>query len=260
SWSKSVGSINYKWLIPASIALGIGITLYFINPLLDLGPQSSTRVETPEQNQGPIFAPGPDESMAVLSAKDTNTVSSDTITSAESVEPAEDSKELLAEAPQPSDAKKEPETAVISQPSEPDPTPIATIDRKSESPVDGAPIIATPTETPKPSEGPKAVRMRSQELRDLRKVINSANALESELSDLTFRAADLSKSDQSYLQQVNSELRLLGQQIEKRVVFDDDLSIKGWKKTGNNAGWLKQMNASVRQHQANIKRIQASLD
>ncbi|MEL6592355.1 MAG: hypothetical protein AAFQ68_19820, partial [Bacteroidota bacterium] len=66
--------------------------------------------------------------------------------------------------------------------------------------------------------------------------------------------------DQSYLQQVNSELRLLGQQIEKRVVFDDDLSIKGWKKTGNNAGWLKQMNASVRQHQANIKRIQASLD
>ncbi|MEL6592356.1 MAG: protein kinase, partial [Bacteroidota bacterium] len=183
SWSKSVGSINYKWLIPASIALGIGITLYFINPLLDLGPQSSTRVETPEQNQGPIFAPGPDESMAVLSAKDTNTVSSDTIASAESVEPAEDSKELLAEAPQPSDAKKEPETAVISQPSEPDPTPIATIDRKSESPVDEAPIIATPTETPKPSEGPKAVRMRSQELRDLRKVINSANALESELSD-----------------------------------------------------------------------------
>ncbi|MEL7533179.1 MAG: protein kinase [Bacteroidota bacterium] len=246
--SKKSFNISTKWLIPVSIAFGIGITLYFINPLLNIGSTPAPK-EAETSSQGPIFAPTP---------------SSEPIAQAEIVldsTPADAAKEAL------SDSVLQ-ESTPESEAEKTSPPPLVSVPKERET-IAQAPLNTTKTPSTKPESTepkpaattphPASVRIKSRELRDLKGLISSTNQLESQVSDLAFKSDSLSNNDQSYLQQVNSELNLLSKQIEGRVVFDPSGSILGWKKEGNNAIWLKQMNASVRQHKGNLKRIQESI-
>ncbi|MFK7920569.1 MAG: protein kinase [Bacteroidia bacterium] len=253
TWGKKGFSISTKWLVAASIAIGIGITLYFINPLLELRSNESSPSEI--SNQGPIFAPTPSPEPI---ARPTIVDSGPTPESLAAKE-KEIAEAILAE------SNKTVEVEVVKQPPV---IPATTPAARSENPEPKASSAALPSEikpsnakpaTPPKTAKPKVVRILSRDLRNLKMLISDANKLESQLSDLAFKVDSLNSNDQAYIKQLNSELNLLGRQIESRAVFDDAQNILGWRKEANNASWLKQMNASVRQHKGNLKRIQESI-
>lgn len=253
TWGKKGFSISTKWVVAASIAIGIGITLYFINPLLNLGSSASPSAEI--SSQGPIFAPTPSP----------EPIAKPSIVNAEPKDESLDSKgkevlePSLTESNQPVavEAPKEepilPASPPVIRPESPKPTTA-----NQSSPQETKTSSPEPVTTP-PINKPATFRINSRDLRDLKRLITDANSLESELSDLTFKVDSLNQNDQAYIKQLNSELNLLANQIENRVIFDDDQVIKAWEKDANNASWLKQMNASVRQHKGNLKRIQESI-
>ncbi|MEM6344299.1 MAG: protein kinase [Bacteroidota bacterium] len=249
SANKKSFNISAKWLIPASIAFGIGITLYFINPLLNINNKPAVAEQNEVSSQGPIFAPTPSaepiEQKEIVAVPDSNSASQVGLT-AQAAIPEEVITDPLPEKVPAVEAKEETVKPPALTPRPP----------KAETQPQVAETIVEPNpERPKPA----SFRIKSRELRDLKALISSTNQLESQLSDLAFKGDSISKNDQAYLQQINSELNLLSKQVEGRVVFDQNGSILGWKKDLNNAIWLKQMNASVQQHKGNLKRIQESI-
>lgn len=256
---KKSSILSNKWLIPVSIAFGIGITLYLINPLLNINSGSGGK-EVKENSQGPIFAPTPSPEPIARAKVVENGNELAGAKETENADPVKDTvpKEiaLVDEAKtvnEPLASKEEP----LNPPPPKLEAPVVVEKEKSQIAQNTEPAVVV--EPKAPANQPKAFKVRSQDMRSLRSLISSANKLEAQLSSLAFASDSLSGGDQAYLQQVNSELNLLGKQIEGRVVFDASQNIIGWKKEANNPAWLKQMNASVRQHQGNLKRIQESL-